>query len=446
MNKIKSLSYIQVIALGYFILIVIGTFCLALPQATKDGSSAGLLNALFTATSATCVTGLVVFDTYSQWNTFGQIVILILIQIGGLGFMTVITLFSFFLKRKIGLKERGLLKESVNTMHIGGIVRLTKRILLGTLIFEGIGSVILSFRFIPIMGIKEGIYNAVFHSISAFCNAGFDLMGKFGQFSSLTAFSHDYVVCLTVIILIIVGGVGFFVWDDILRNKYRFRKYMLHTKIVLTTTVILIISGTLLIFIFEENNLLKDMPLGTQLLNSLFSSVTPRTAGFNTIDTAQLTSASKLLTMILMFIGGSPGSAAGGIKTVTFAVIIISLFSSVRNNKDINIFNRRLEDSALKRAAAVSVINLSLSLFAALLICSANTSVALENILFEVISAIGTVGLSTGITGSLNNFALFIITLLMYCGRVGSLSFIFIFTENKLQKHIHNPTEKINIG
>lgn len=446
MSKLKTLTYPQMIALGYLVVILIGTLLLALPISNRNHLSPGFVNALFTATSATCVTGLVVFDTYSQWTVLGQLVILSLIQVGGLGFMTIITMFSFFLRRKIGLRERGLLRESVNSMYIGGIVRLTKKILVGTLFFEGLGAILLSLRFIPRMGLAAGIYNGVFHSVSAFCNAGFDLMGKYGKYSSLTSFSGDAVVCLTIIMLIIIGGIGFFVWDDIFKNKYHFKKYQLHTKLVITMTVFLIVSGTISFYVFERENLIADMPISEKALVSLFASVTPRTAGYNTVDTAALTPASKLLTMVLMFIGGSPGSTAGGIKTTTFAVILISLWSSLINTKGENIFDRRLEDNALKRASAVTTVNLILTLSAVFLICGSNTALNLSDVFFEVLSAIGTVGLSTGITSTLNTFSQVIIILLMYSGRVGSLTFALLFTEHRLCSTIQSPVEKISVG
>lgn len=442
----KSLTYPQLIALGYLIVILIGTALLAMPASNRSNTSPGLVDALFTATSATCVTGLVVFDTYTQWTLMGQLVILSLIQVGGLGFMTIITLFSFLLRRKIGLRERGLLRESVNTMYIGGVVRLTRKILFGTLLFEGIGTILLSARFIPRMGLAAGLYNGVFHSVSAFCNAGFDLMGRYGRFSSLTTFYNDPVVCLTIISLIIVGGIGFFVWDDIVRNKHHFRRYQLHSKLVIVTTVLLIIFGTIGFYVFERWNLGSDMTVWERILASLFASVTPRTAGFNTLDTAALSPASKMLTMVLMFIGGSPGSTAGGIKTTTLAVILISLWSSLVNSKCEKVFDRRLEENALKRASAVTTVNLLLSISAVFLICGTNTGLSLTDVFFEVFSAIGTVGLSTGITGTLNPFAQVVIIMLMYSGRVGSLTFALLFTEHRLASTIQNPVEKINIG
>ena len=446
LKRPKSFTYPQMIALGYFSLIVVGTILLSLPIASRNNISAGFVNALFTATSATCVTGLVVFDTFIQWSFFGQMVILLLIQIGGLGFMTIVTMFSFLLKRKIGLKERELLRESVNTMYIGGIVRLTKKILIGTFLLESVGALVLSMRFIPEMGLAAGVYNGIFHSVSAFCNAGFDLMGRFGENSSLTRFSGDAVVNLTVVVLVITGGIGFFVWDDLTKNKYYFKKYQLHTKIVLSMTAFLIVFGAVSFYIVEVNNLLSEMTMGERVIASVFSAVTPRTAGFNTVNTAALSPAGRLLIMMLMFIGGSPGSTAGGIKTTTFAVILISLWSSLKNTKCDNIFGRRLEDNALKRASAVITIYLLLTISAALLVSAANISLLLEDVLFEAFSAIGTVGLSTGITGSLNAFGRIAITLLMYCGRVGSLSFALLFTEQRISSFVQNATEKINIG
>ena len=445
-KKLNSLTYPQIISLGYLIVIVLGTLLLSLPISSRDGESAGIINSLFTATSATCVTGLVVYDTYSQWSLFGQLTILTLIQIGGLGFMTIVTMFSFLLKRKIGLKERGLLKESVNTMYIGGIVRLTKKILFITFVFETVGAIILSLRFIPKIGFIKGIYCGIFHSVSAFCNAGFDIMGRFGEYSSLTAFSGDAVVNLTIILLIVIGGIGFFVWDDLIKNKLNYKKYQIHTKIVLFMTFLLIFLGAVLFYLSEKSNLLTSKPFGEKLLISLFASVTPRTAGFNTVDIAAMSPGSKLLTMVLMFIGGSPGSTAGGIKTTTTAVVFISLWASLRNVKKENIFGRRLEDDTLKKASAIISVNTVLVILSTFLINISNSSFALSDVMFEVISALGTVGLSTGITGSLDVFAKIIIVLLMYSGRVGSLSLALIFTEHRMPSVVQYPTEKINLG
>ena len=382
-QKIRSLTYPQLVVLGYFLIITIGTALLSFPAATRSNAPIGFVDALFTATSATCVTGLVLYDTFTHWSLFGQIVIMTLIQIGGLGFMAVITMFSFFLRRRIGLKERGLLRESVNSLYLGGVVLLIKRLLIGTFLFEGLGAVILSVRFVPQMGLTTGIFNGIFHSISAFNNAGFDLMGKYGEYSSLISYAGDPVVTLTIMGLIIVGGIGFFVWDDILKHRHRFKEYQLHTKIVFVTTGFLIIWGAIVFFLFERTNLLNGLPLGKQILVSLFSSVTPRTAGFSVVDMAQSAPGTRLLTMILMFIGGSPGSTAGGIKTTTFAALVISAWSSLKNTKGDNVFGRQLEESTLRRANTVVVINLLLVLVSSLVISATNPALALGDFFFE---------------------------------------------------------------
>ena len=317
-NKYKkwrdSLSRMQIIALGFFLIIMTGTLLLMLPISSRAGTWTGFWDSLFTATSATCVTGLVMVDTYVHWNLFGQLVILTMIQIGGLGFMTVGVLFSLVIHRKIGLRERGVLSESVNAIQIGGIVHLVKKILMGTLIIEGTGALLLSIRFCGELGFARGIYYGIFHSISAFCNAGFDLMGYQGEFSSLVNYSGDWLVNLTIMSLVIIGGIGFLVWDDLTQKKFRFRKYRVHTKIVLITTFILVFGGALLFYLFESGNLARGMGPGETFLTCMFDSVTPRTAGFNTTDIAQLSDSSKLLSIILMFIGEVPGLLQEGSK------------------------------------------------------------------------------------------------------------------------------------
>lgn len=361
----RHVSQTQFIAYGFFCVIITGTLLLMLPFASRDGQSEPFLNCLFTATSASCVTGLVVADTWSQWSLFGQLVILTMIQIGGLGFITVGVFISIVLRRKIGLKERGLMMESVNTLQIGGVVRLAKKIIIGTCIFEGTGAVLLAIRFIPQFGFFRGLFYGIFHSISAFCNAGFDLMGGQTPYSSFVAYYDDWLVNFVIMSLIIIGGIGFIVWDDLSRNKLHFRKYMLQTKIVLVTTAILVFGGGLLFYLLERNHLLVGMNTSGKILTSLFSSVTARTAGFNTTDTAALTDGSKLLTIILMFIGGSPGSTAGGIKTTTLVVLLLCVHSNIKQTYGINIFGRRLENDAVKRAGTILTINLLLAVTAA---------------------------------------------------------------------------------
>ena len=447
MFRIKKLhlTYTQIIALGYLGIILLGGLLLSLPISSKDGEATPFINSFFTATSATCVTGLVLYDTFIHWTIFGQVVILILIQTGGLGFMTIMTLFSMFLRRKIGLRERRLLMESANTMRIGGIVLLVKKILIGTLIFEGFGTILLTMRFSPEMGFGPGLYYALFHSVSSFCNAGFDIMGKYGAFTSLTRYSGDIIVNLTIMSLIIVGGIGFLVWDDVSKHRLRFHKYQLHSKIVLTTTFALIIGGAVLFYLFEKSGSFADMGITETILASLFQSVTPRTAGFNTIDIAGLSESGSLLTMILMIIGGSPGSTAGGIKTTTLVVLILGAVSSSKHTSDLSIFKRRLEDNALKRASSIAVIYLFATLLSTMTIC-ATQPFSVKETLFEVFSAAGTVGLSTGITPYLNSLSKFIIMFLMYGGRVGGLSMALVLAERRDSVPIQRPTEKIIIG
>lgn len=441
----SRLTQTQYIAYGFVGVILIGSLLLMLPISSRDGSVTPFIDCLFTAASASCVTGLVVYDTWTHWTLFGQLVILTMIQIGGLGFVTIGVFLSMVLRRKIGLKQRGLMQESVNTLEIGGMVRLAKKIIIGTLLFEGMGALILALRFIPELGLGRGIYYGVFHAVSAFCNAGFDLMGYQGEYSSLVHYYNDWVVNLVIMSLIVIGGIGFLVWDDVSRHGIHVRKYMLHTKIVLLTTFVLVFGSAWLFYIFERDNLLVGMDAGGQLLTSLFSSVTARTAGFNTTDTAALTDASKLLTIILMFIGGSPGSTAGGVKTTTMIVMYLHLWSVIRQSHGVNAFGRRLEEDAIKRASSIFSMNLTLALAVTLYIMAAQ-QLPMQDVLFETFSAIGTVGMTTGITRDLTWFSRLLIAFLMYCGRVGSLSFALSFTQRRRVAPVRQPEEKIIIG
>lgn len=445
LGKIKANST-QLIALGFASIILLGALLLSLPAASRDGSSLPFADALFTSTSATCVTGLVVYDTYTQFSLFGQIVILCLIQIGGLGFMTVATLFLMMARRKIGLAERGVLTEAVSAFHIGGIVRLIRRIIVCVAIFEGTGAILLFIRFAPQMGAATGAYYAVFHAISAFCNAGFDLMGRFAPYTSLIPYQSDVLVNLTVMSLIVIGGLGFVVWDDMIEHKLRYARYRLHTKLVLLSTLFLIAGGAVLFYVMEKGGTLAEMsPLG-KLLASLFQSVTPRTAGFNTVDTAALTEGGTVLSMLLMLIGASPGSTGGGIKTTTVMVIMLTTISYIRNSEDINIFHRRLEDDVLKRTYCSATIYVMLSILGILLLITTQ-GLPVRDTAFEVLSAIGTVGLSTGITRELNTLSRLIIILLMYSGRIGSLTLAMAIAARLNKKTgFRNPEEKIIIG
>ena len=444
-NFTKRLSGMQLIAGGFFLIIFIGTPLLLLPFASRPGEHTSFLAALFTSASATCVTGLVVVDTFTHWTLFGQTVILCLIQIGGLGFITIGITVSILLRRKIGLKERGLIQESFNIIELRGMVRLTKRVILGTLFFELTGAVILSLCFIPKMGIFQGVYYGIFHSVSGFCNAGFDLMGRYASFSSLTGYSSHPIVLLTIMALITIGGIGFFVWNDLYEHKFHFRKYALHTKIVISFSFLLIFGGALLFYLLERNNLFAGMNITDTVLNALFCSVTPRTAGFNTVDVGSMTDGGKLLTVVLMFIGGAPGSTAGGVKVTTIVVLFIYIKASLTRTVGYNVFGRRLEDEALHKAAAVFCTNLTLAVAAVIIVCGLQNFNG-TNSLLEVFSAIGTVGMTAGLTTQLNAASRIVIILLMYLGRVGSLSFAMSFTDKKKIAHVMQPAEKINIG
>lgn len=446
LEKIKShFTYTRTFALIVLIIILFGAFLLCLPISSKEGEWTPFLDALFSSTSATCITGLTIFDTYSHLSLFGQIIILILIQIGGIGFMTIVTFFFVILKKNIGLNERKFIMESTGNIKISGVIILVKRIAAGTLIFESCGAALLAVRFCPQMGFAEGLYNAVFHSVSAFCNAGFDIMGKYGEFSSLTAYAGDTLVSVTIMLLIIIGGIGFLVWNDIIKCRFHIKQYMLHTKIVLVTSLALIFAGAILFYIFETNGLFGNLNTKEKILTAFFHSVTSRGAGFNSIETASMSESSKLLTQILMFIGGSPGSTAGGIKTTTFAVLLLGVIASSRNNANITIFKRRLEDIAIRKATAIATIYLLAILLSTLIICGIQ-DFDLADVSFEVVSAVSTTGLSTGIIPSLNPASRIIIILLMFSGRVGGLFLSLVFAEKKNNAPINRPSEKILIG
>ncbi|MBQ2258623.1 MAG: Trk family potassium uptake protein [Lachnospiraceae bacterium] len=447
--KTKKVRYkkstTRLIAFGFAVIILLGTILLTLPISVRSGKG-NLLNSLFTATSATCVTGLAVADTYQNWTTFGQVVILCLIQVGGLGFMTIGAFIAVLLKKRIGLQEREQLQESVNTLELAGVVRLVKKIVYRTFLVELLGAILLSFRFIPAFGPVKGIYFSVFHAVSAFCNGGFDLMGINEAYSSLVAFEGDVLVNLVIVALILIGGIGFIVWDDVVRNKWHFRKYLLHSKIVLTATMALTVGGTILFLITENQATLAGMNPVEKLLGALFCAVTPRTAGFNTVDTAALSNAGKVLTIVLMFIGGSSGSTAGGAKTTTIVVLLLYAVAMITNREDINMFGKRLTNEVVKKANAVVIINLSLAMVAGVIIMISQPLLQFEDVLFEVFSAIGTVGMTTGITRDLNILSRLIIIVLMYCGRLGSLSFALVFAQKNKSTSVRQPQEKIIIG
>ena len=440
----KKPSAAQVMAFGFAAIILLGGLLLMLPVCNRSGQSIPFLNALFTSTSATCVTGLVVYDTYTQFTFWGQFVILLLIDIGGLGFMTVALLFSMALGRRIGLKERSLLAETVSAMQIGGVVRLLRHVLLGTLFFEGAGAALLSFRFIPEFGLARGIWYGMFHAVSAFCNAGFDLMGVRAPFSSLTGYAGDPLVILTIASLIIIGGLGFIVWDDLRACGRHWRRYALHTKVVLACTGALILGGTLLMLLLEHGASLAGLRDGKRLLAAFFQAVTPRTAGFNSVDLARLGHGGRLLITLLMFVGASPGSTAGGVKTTTLAVVLASLSSYLRGRRDVNLFHYQIEPQVVRRAYCSMTLYTLLILGGSFVLTAQGA--AAERAVFETVSAIGTVGLSLGLTPFLPALSRLALILLMYAGRVGSLSVFMAVTETRQPDILQNPVGKITIG
>lgn len=442
--KLKKLTPARLIALSFFAVIAVGAGLLMLPVASK-GAPAAPLDALFTATSATCVTGLIVRDTFTGWTLFGQLVILALIQLGGLGFMTVITLVSFAIGKRLSLYDRKVLMQSAGNATLNGVGGLIRHIVPFTFVFELTGAAVLATRFVPDFGWGRGLYAAVFHSVSAFCNAGFDLMGMRAPFSSLTSYVSDPVVNLTVCVLVVIGGLGFLVWRDIVRCRFRFGQFQLHTKLVLTASGVLLLLGWALFLLFERNASMAGLTWPQKVLASLFQSVSPRTAGFNTVELSSLSESGSLLTDVLMLIGGSPGSTAGGIKTTSVAVVLVFLFSGIRGRRGAYVFGRRIPDDAMKRTGMIVSTNLILALCGALVLCGTQ-SLPLSDVLIETFSAIGTVGMSTGITRELTNFSALIVALLMYCGRVGSVSFAMALLERRSDPPVTYPTEQVTVG
>ena len=443
----------QYLALGYLFIILAGTVLLCLPFATKVGESTGFIDALFTSTSATCVTGLVVYDTNIHWTVFGHLVILCLIQIGGLGFMTFVTLLFQAVGKRMGLHERKVLMLSSGSDNPRSVKIMFRRLLIGAFGFELIGTALLSIRFIGDFGWGKGIYYSIWHSVSAFCNAGFDLMGGvFGgeSFVSLTHYATDPLVSLTIATLIVMGGLGFCVWGDFIECKFRLKKLRLHTKIVCLVTAVLLLVPTFLFMLFERNNLdYANYTFGERLLVAFFSSVTPRTAGFNTVNLSALSDGSYLLTLILMFIGGSSGSTAGGIKITTAFVIVMGIASVFRNKRDIEIGNRRIHNALLRQALAIFVSCLMIVLMATLIICvveEGNDVATFQAVLFETFSAMGTVGLSLSLTPSLSIASRIVLILLMYTGRVGILTIGLAFGEKTDGAKVKKPVDNLLIG
>lgn len=432
-----GLTPMKIIFYGFCIIILMGTILLSLPISLKENQEVSITTSFFTATSATCVTGLIRVDTYSHWSWFGQFIIILLIQIGGIGFMTFCIYALTLAKKKIGIISRSIMQNSISSPHVGGIVKMTKFIILATFFIEALGAFFLSFIFCPKLGLVKGLWFSIFHSISAFCNAGFDLMGNFEPYSSLVSFQDNWYLNMIIMLLIIIGGLGFLVWKDIIDNRGHFSKMRLHTKIVITTTIILIFGGALFIYFCEQGN--------ATILSSLFQSVTARTAGFNTVDLSKIRETTQLIIIILMFVGGSSGSTAGGIKTTTIAVMLVNIISMFKQKKGVEVFKRRISDEIVKMASCVLMAYLVLTLIVSLIICQLE-NISYITVLFECVSAIATVGLTIGITSQLGVISQCLLALLMLFGRVGSITFLLAFASNRVTPLAKAPAEKIQIG
>lgn len=439
-NIHRHITSFQIIILGFLGVILIGSMLLMLPWATNNGNGASFKDALFTATSAVCVTGLVVHDTATYWTTFGQAVILFLIQIGGMGVVTVAIAIAAFSGRKIGLMQRSTMQEAIAAPKVGGIVRMTFLILKGTFAIECIGAVILSTVFIKEYGLIKGSWYSLFHSVSAFCNAGFDLMGEQGWYSSLTGYVNQPTVNITIMLLIIVGGIGFMTWEDVIEHRFRFGKYRMQSKVIFTMTAILIALPAFYFF-FRE---FKGESMQMRILSSMFQAVTPRTAGFNTINLECLSDTGKMIMILLMLVGGAPGSTAGGMKVTTIAVLGALALSSFRKRTTTHLYNRCICDEILKNAATILLMYLVLFMCGGMIISSIE-HISLLDALFETGSAIGTVGLTLGITPGLGLTSRMILIGLMFFGRVGGLTLIYatLFGRSVESKY---PQEKITVG
>lgn len=427
--------------LGSFVLaILFGALLLSLPISSKSHHTTDFLTCLFTATSSMCVTGLVVVDTATHWSFFGQLIILILIQFGGLGIIVIASIIAIFLGQKINLIHRTTLQEALSVQKVGGIVKLTKFIINGVIIFESLGALLLFTNFIQEFDLPTAIWYSIFHSISAFCNAGFDLMGFRENFSSLTYYQSNILVNITIMLQIVIGGLGFTVWYNIVKKQTNFRKYSLQSKIVIFTTLILIFFPALYFYFFEFKNLSGS----TRVMSSLFQSITTRTAGFNTADFSEMSEVGQAISIILMLIGGSPGSTAGGMKTTTIAILVISTIAIFRQENEPHIFYRRIDVQIIKNAITIFMLYLGLFLIASFVICKIENASLLKTC-FEVSSAIGTVGLSHNFTGSLSSISRIIVIILMFLGRVGGLTFIYAVMP-ALNKKAGYITEDVTVG
>lgn len=443
-SKITQLNGIQILIVGMIIINIVGAAILSSPISSKSGESTNFLDALFTSASAVCVNGLVINDTGTYWSTFGQIILIILSEIGGLGIMSFTIFISILLGKKITLKERLTFQSSMNTFNIQGLVKMIKYIMYVSFSVQFFGILLLSTQFVTEFGFKKGMFYSLFHSVSAFCNVGMDL---FGDFNSLTQYYSNPVVIITISVLVIIGGLGFSVLIE-LHNYREIKKISVHTKMVIFISSILIIVGAIFIFILEYNNpkTLGNMNTFDKILNSIFSSITPRTAGFTTIATEEMTKGSKLITIILMFIGGSPGSTAGGLKTSTFGIIIFTIISVIRGREDTEAFGRKFSKEIVYKSFSLLIIGITLVICATMILLTTEYGETFMSILYESTSAIGTAGLSVGVTQKLSRIGKIIIIIMMYIGRIGPLTLVLALTNNKKKTGIRYPEAKILIG
>lgn len=441
LHKKRHLTSFQIIILGFAGVILVGALILMLPMSSKSGMITPFNEALFTSTSAVCVTGLVVQDTATYWSAFGQSIILVLIQIGGLGVITVAASFALLSGRKISLMQRSTMQEAISAPKVGGIVRLTGFVLKATFLFELLGALVMMPVFIKDFGVK-GIWMSFFHSVSAFCNAGFDIMGtETAKYASLTSYMRNPVINITVMLLIIIAGIGFLTWEDICTNKFHIKQYRMQSKVILTTTAFLILLPALFFFFVD----FAELPIKERVLGSLFQSVTPRTAGFNTADLTLMTQAGQAIIIVLMLIGGSPGSTAGGMKTTTFAVLIANALASFRRKEDPQFFGRRVETKVVKNAATILMMYVTL-FFCGAVIISVVEGLPIGTCLFETASAVGTVGLTMGITPNLGILPQCILMILMFLGRVGGLTLIYAALSGTNKNLSKLPQERITVG
>ena len=438
---LKQFSSARIILLGFIIMIFVGASILSLPISSRSREFTPFIDTLFTATSASCVTGLIVYDTATHWSLFGKIIIIAMIQCGGLGVVTMLTVFTQVTGKKIGLRDRATLQSALSAPQIGGIVKLTSFIFKGTIIIEMIGALLMFPSFMKDFGVTKGIYYSIFHSISAFCNAGFDLMGDVSKFSSLTKYQSDIMINITIMLLILIGGLGFLIWKDIVDYRFDIKRYSTQTKIVLTMTFILVLFPSVLFFFTEFSTL----DIKTRVLSSLFQAVTPRTAGFNTIDYTKFSDNGIAMTIILMLIGGGSGSTAGGIKMTTIFILVATMCSVLKQDKEVAVFKKRIEPDIIKNAVAVFALDIFLFIVGSMII-SGIEGFSLKETMFECASAVATVGLTLGITPHLGIISKILLICMMYFGRVGGITLIFAAVTPKKNGNARYPKDQVAVG